>query len=220
VKVYRRALARTEVKADFARLKATFGVTESPEAAAAEKRELLMDVFAKTHEAWASGDYAAVRATCAGIIASPDAPPSRRSYANLRSAQCYAAEGQSDLAKTEYARIATNTAYPLVHRGEASECEAELERNARGLPSRDPAASRTTLPRVQFATRVFVSPEGNDSNDGASTSPVATLNISDGPRRSLQGAFIPRGGCAGTDFSARNDGNLEMLAGKQKIVFV
>jgi hypothetical protein len=44
--------------------------------------------------------------------------------------------------------------------------------------------------------------------------------ISEGPRRSLQGAFIPRDGRAGTDFSARNDGNLEMLAGKQKIVFV
>ena len=30
-----------------------------------------------------------------------------------------------------------------------------------------------------------------------------TANRSDGPRRSLQGAFIPRDGCAGTDFSAR-----------------
>ncbi len=30
-----------------------------------------------------------------------------------------------------------------------------------------------------------------------------TANRSGGPRRSLQGAFIPRDGCAGTDFSAR-----------------
>jgi hypothetical protein len=30
-----------------------------------------------------------------------------------------------------------------------------------------------------------------------------TANISTGPRRSLQGAFIPREGCAGTDFDAR-----------------
>src|ERR1041385_928558 len=30
-----------------------------------------------------------------------------------------------------------------------------------------------------------------------------TANISSGPRRSLQGAFIPREGCAGTDFDAR-----------------
>ncbi len=68
-KVYRRALSRTEVEAEFARLKDTFGVTEPPEAAAAEKRELLMDAFAKTHEDWASGDYAAVRAVCAATIA-------------------------------------------------------------------------------------------------------------------------------------------------------
>ena len=45
-------------------------------------------------------------------------------------------------------------------------------------------------------------------------------NISEGPRRSLEGAFIPRDGRARTDFSARNDGNLDMLAGKQMIVFV
>jgi len=30
-----------------------------------------------------------------------------------------------------------------------------------------------------------------------------TANASDSPRRSLQGAFIPRDGCAGTDFAAR-----------------
>ena len=30
-----------------------------------------------------------------------------------------------------------------------------------------------------------------------------TANMSSGPRRSLQGAFIPREGCAGTDFAAR-----------------
>lgn len=30
-----------------------------------------------------------------------------------------------------------------------------------------------------------------------------SANRSEGPRRSLQGAFIPRDGCAGTDFSAR-----------------
>ena len=175
VKVYRRALSRAEVKAEFVRLKDTFGVTESPEVVAAEKREALMDAFSKTHEAWAAGDYAAVRAACAPVIDSPDAAASLRSYAELRSAQSYVAEGKFDQAKAEYARIVRNTAYPLVHRDEATECAAELDRAARGLPRQDPTASRTKVPQVIAAARIFVSPTGSDVNDGSATAPVATL---------------------------------------------
>jgi hypothetical protein len=188
VKVYRRALPRAEVKAEFARLKGTFGVTESPEAATAEKREALMDAFAKTHVAWAAGDYASVRTACATVIASPDAPASLRSYADLRGAQSYTAEGKIDLAKAEYGRIAANTAYPLVHRAEASDCEAELDRAARGLPRRDPAASRTGVARVVFAAKIFVSPRGSDANDGSATAPVATLTRARDLVRALKAA--------------------------------
>jgi hypothetical protein len=175
VKVYRRALPQSEVKAEFARLKATFGVTESPEAAAVEKRAALMDAFAKTDETWASGDFSAVRTVCAAVIASPDVPASLRSYAHLRIAQSYAAEGKTELAEAEYSRIATNTAYPLVHRSEARDCAAELDRAAHGFPRRDPAVSRTTVPPAVIVSRVFVSPKGSDANDGSATAPVATL---------------------------------------------
>jgi len=164
------------------------GVTESSEAAGAEKRDALMDAFAKTHAAWTAGDYAAVRATCAAVIASPDAPASLRSYASLRTAQSYAAEGKTDLAKAEYARIAATPAYPLAHRGEAKECAAELDRAARGLPRRDPAASRTRIPRVAFAGRIFVSPKGSDANDGSAAAPVATLTRARDLARALKAA--------------------------------
>jgi hypothetical protein len=188
VKVYRRALSRAEVRAEFDRLKGTFGVTEPPEAAAVEKREALMNAFAKTHQAWAAGDYTAVRVACAEVTDSPDAPAGLRSYADLRNAQSYAAEGKTDLAKGEYARIAANAAYPLVHRGEASDCEAELDRAARGLPLRDPAGSRTKLPRVVFAAKVFVSPNGSDANDGSEAAPVATLTRARDLVRALKAA--------------------------------
>jgi len=161
-----------------------------PTQPAAGKPPSPMDALAKTHEAWASGDYAAVRADCAAVIAAPDAPAGLRSYAALRTAQSYAAEGKTDLAKAEYARIATNSAYPLVHRNEASDCAAELDRGARGLPSRDPTASRTTLPRVEFAARVFVSPDGSDANDGTATAPVATLARARDRVRALKAAGI------------------------------
>ena len=176
VKVYRRALSRAEIKAEFARLKGTFGVTESPEAAAAEKREVLMDAFAKTQEAWAAHNYAAVRSACATVVAAPEAPASLRSYAALRTAQSYTAEGNPDLAKTEYVRITATAAYPEVHRAEATERLAELDRTTRGLPARDPAASHTIVPKItRFAARIFVSPKGSDANDGSATAPVASL---------------------------------------------
>ena len=188
VKVYRRALPQAEVKAEFAWLKATFGVTELPGAVAPVKRGELMDAFAKTRETWAAGDFASVRTACAAVIASPDAPSNLRSYADLRSAQSYAAEGKSDLAKAEFARIAANSAYPLVHREEASDCEAELDRAARGLPRRDPAASRTRVDRVVFAAKISVSPKGSDANDGAATAPIATLTWARDLVRALQAA--------------------------------
>ncbi len=176
VSIYRRALLRAEIKADFAHLKDTFGVTESPAAVAAEKQEALMEAFARTHGSWAAGDFAAVRSACAAVMDSADAPAGLRSYAHLRSAQSYLAEGQPKLAAAEYARIAATGAYPAVHRAEATECIAELERMAQGLPGRDPAASRTVVARITaFATQVFVSPQGDDAGDGTAAHPVATL---------------------------------------------
>lgn len=176
VRLYRRALPRAEVKAEFARLKDTFGVVQSPEAAAAEKREALMEAFAKSHADWAARNFTAVRTACAALVASMDAAASLRSYAHLRTAQSYVAEGKPELARAEYAKIAANEAYPEVHRTEAKECIAELQRVAKGLPARDVTASRTVVtPVTTFASEVFVSPTGKDTNDGSAASPVATL---------------------------------------------
>lgn len=176
VRIYRRALARDEIRAQFAALQDTFGAVVSPEAVAAERREAIMEAFARTHEQWAAGDFAAVRAACAEVVASPDAPLGLRSYAHLRIAQSYVAEGNPDLARAEYARIAAVDQYEDVHRAEAQERVAELDREARGLSARDPLASRTQIPRItEFAGQVYMSPQGDDANDGAQANPVATL---------------------------------------------
>jgi hypothetical protein len=176
VRVYRRALSRPEIKAQFAALKDTFGAVESPEAIAAEKREALMEAFAKTRDLWAAGDFPAVRAACAAVAESPDCPAALRSYAHLRIAQSFVAEGKPDLARAEYAKIAATEAYPEVHREEAARRVAELDRVAKGLPARDPTASRTVVPKItRFAAQVFVSPRGDDANNGTEASPVATL---------------------------------------------
>jgi len=142
----------------------------------------------KTHEAWAAGNYADVRNACDVVVASPDAPANVRSYASLRIAQSYEAERKPDLARAAYARIATNTAYLSLHRREASECALELEREAQGLPQRDPEASRTRLPAVAFAAKVFVSPQGSDKNNGSAAAPVASLTRARDLVRSIKAA--------------------------------
>ncbi len=176
VRIYRRALSKAEVKAEFARHKGTFGVTESPEAAAAERREALMEAFAKSQQSWAARDWPAVRAACAAVMGDQDSPAALRSYAHLRAAQSCVAEGKPELAREEYAKIAATTDYPEVHRTEAAERIQELDRAAKGLPARDPAASRVQVAPVEtFAAEVFVAPNGDDQSLGSKTAPVASL---------------------------------------------
>ncbi|MFZ4398239.1 MAG: right-handed parallel beta-helix repeat-containing protein, partial [Kiritimatiellia bacterium] len=50
------------------------------------------------------------------------------------------------------------------------------DRLEKGLPARDPAASRTVVPAVtNFAAEVFVAPDGNDKHAGTRGAPVAGL---------------------------------------------
>jgi hypothetical protein len=176
VKVYRRALSRAEVRAEFKGLQATFQVAESAEAAAAEEREALSAVFAQANAAWGAGDFAAARAGYGKVLTAAVAPAHFRSYAHLRLAQSYAAEGKAPAARAEYERIAAEASYPEVHRYEAGECVQESDRVARGLPARDPMASRTQAPKITaFAAEVYVAPEGDDAQDGSAQRPFATL---------------------------------------------
>lgn len=176
VKIHRRALSKAEVRAEYKGLQGTFDVKDSPEAAAAEQREALAEVLAQANAARVAGNFAAARDGYGKVLASAAAPPYFKSYAHVRLAQALAAEGKTAAARTEYQRIAAETAYPEVHRSEATECSREIERVARGLPARDPLASRTPVPPLAaFAAEVFVAPDGNDANDGSADKPLATL---------------------------------------------
>ena len=148
VKIFRSALGRTEIKTEVNRLKAKFPIKELPEAAAAERREVLLEGFARANRAWASGDFKTVRAELVAILADPEAPSHFKSYAHLRLAQSRMAAGKPREAEAVYRQIAATEAYPEVHRYEAGECLRELARSARGLPARDPAASRTHVPDI------------------------------------------------------------------------
>jgi hypothetical protein len=66
VRIYRRALSRAEVRAEFTRLQDTFGAIVSPEALAAARRQDLIESFAQTHEAWATGQMGSSRTPTPG----------------------------------------------------------------------------------------------------------------------------------------------------------
>ena len=176
VKIYRRALAVKEVRDEFVSRRETYGVKESEQMKTAMQREAIAQLFQVITDAWIAGDFAAVRKHCTRSVALKAAPAHFRSYAHLRMAQSYLAEKNPLAAKAEYAKIAATEAYPEVHRYEARECIRELDRVAQGLPARDPAATRTQIPKIeQFAAEVFVDPKGRDTNDGSRERPFATL---------------------------------------------
>ena len=92
-RIYRKALTKEEVRGEFEARKEIFNVTESAEALAAIKKDRMMGAFTAANEAWAAGDFAAVRAQCAQTVSSPEAPAHFRSYAHLRVAQSHVAQG-------------------------------------------------------------------------------------------------------------------------------
>lgn len=176
VKVYRRALSPKEIEQEFERLKPTFHIVESEEARAAKERFQREQTFRQVTDAWKKRDFNRVRRLCQEVAKAEHAPPHFRSYARLRIAQSYLAEGNRAAAKAAYEAIAAEQSYPAVHRYEARESIRELDRLQQGLPARDPSASRTEPPVLtKFAAEVFVAPKGDDAHDGSEQHPFATL---------------------------------------------
>jgi hypothetical protein len=176
VRVYRRALSTAEVRAEFMDKRKAFNVKESEEMKAAMQREAIAALFDVINKSWAAGDFAAVRQQCVRAVALEKAPAHFRSYAHLRLAQSYAAEGNNQAARAEYAKIVRIAAYPMVHRYEASERVRELDRVANGMPARDPKATRVGIaPVATFAAELYVGPDGRDTNAGTRAQPFATL---------------------------------------------
>ncbi len=147
---------------------AGYAVAEDSSASAAD--------FAAVNEAWSAGDHAGVRAGLRELLADSELAPQVRSFAHLRLAQSYRVGGDSGGSRREYRAIAEREEYPAIHRYEAGEWLRELERVERGLPPRDPAASRTPIERyATLAAEVFVAPEGDDAGDGTRQQPFQTF---------------------------------------------
>jgi len=188
VKVYRSALSKAQVAGEFDGLKRVFSIKESATVLAAKKREGLLGIFGEINAAWTVGDFKGARILCEKVVGAPEAPAHFRSYAHLRIAQSYLRQKSLPQAQATCEKIAANTAYPAVHRHEAREYIKEIARMDKGLPARNPQASRTAIAAItRFAAEVYVSPDGSDKNDGSRNRPFASLARARDAVRALKG---------------------------------
>ncbi len=176
VKIFRRPLARDEVRRAFLAAQERYAAATPEPLTAMLLEERLDRAFSDVAAAWGRGDFAGVRERCLALAGDRNLPAHVRSYAHLRAAQSHQAERDPQAAAAEYARVAGNPDYPWVHREEAREVREELLRRIRGLPARGPQASRTRIPEVEsFAAEVAVSPQGDDAAEGSVRRPFATF---------------------------------------------
>ena len=136
--------------------------------------DLATETFHRAASAYEGGEFERFRAIC-GEVLELEVPPYQKSYAHLRIAQGYVAEGDLSSARREYEKLVSDPAAPEVHRFEASARIEEIDRTSRGEPARDPRENRTEIPEVHPSVEFFVSPDGNDNGDGSADRPFATL---------------------------------------------
>lgn len=121
-------------------------------------------------------DPAGARDAYARIVGATDALPVERCLAQLGIAASYVQQQNPGAAKQEFAKAAGIVAAPPHLKQEASERAKEMGRLQRGLPARDPAATRTQPPMLpRDGVELFVSPKGADTNPGTKGKPFASL---------------------------------------------
>jgi hypothetical protein len=132
----------------------------------------------------------------AGAAPTADDAAFRDSLGRLHAAQQAVARGQWAEAKAAYSAILHRQDTAAHHRWEAEECLREVARLEKGLPGRDPAATRVTLPaRPRPAVSFYVAPDGKDSDPGTKKRPFASLERARDAIRGLKhSGGLPPGG--------------------------
>lgn len=128
------------------------------------------------HAYMVANAWAPARAEYEKIANEKNAPDRYKGYALIRIAESLALAKKYPDAKAALEKVRESKSLPAHFRWEAEDRGRELSRIEKGLPARDPKASRTKLPkRPAPALRLFVSPQGSDTNPGTKERPFASL---------------------------------------------
>ena len=132
--------------------------------------------FQIAHTYLRAGDYSKARAEYEKIAGVPEAPSELKSVALLSAGNTFVKEKAYGRAADAFAKVRQLEDAPAHHRTEAEERLSEMRRLMRGLPARDPAATRVKLaPFPKPAVTFYVAPNGKDTNPGSQAQPFATL---------------------------------------------
>jgi hypothetical protein len=127
--------------------------------------------------------------------AKPETPLSK-TVTQLRTIQEALAQGKLAEAKAACDALLQRTDVLEHHRWEAKERLQEIQRREKGLPARDAAVSRMSLPRrPKPTTSFFVAPDGNDANSGTKQQPFRTIQRARDAVRAIKASGpLPAGG--------------------------
>ncbi|MDW8365548.1 MAG: hypothetical protein RMK49_06875, partial [Abditibacteriales bacterium] len=154
----------------------------------------------RAHSLRSAGRFEAARQEYAALAASDEASGPLKSYARLLIAHTFVAEKNYPAARESFRQLLATPDLPLSHAMEAAEMLREVDRLPAGLPPRDPAWSRVSLPHGGAGVpasplTLFVSPHGEDSNPGTAQRPLATFAGAQKALRALKArGALPAGG--------------------------
>jgi hypothetical protein len=155
-------------------------------------------ILAAGHERFNQGDFSGARMEYAKLQKRTGTPAVFRSLGLLCTAQAFEREGNHARARETYARLAQSEEAPPHHRQEAEQRLDEMARLAKGLPARDPLASRVQLPPLPPPGLILhLAPDGAETNDGSAGKPFGTLEQArDAIRQFKESGPLPPGGVA------------------------
>jgi tetratricopeptide (TPR) repeat protein len=142
-----------------------------------------------------SGQYEAARKVYSEIVSDASAAPERRSVAQLQIARSCSLEGKKDEALAAYGKVKEITGVPSQHLWEAGECVDQIKNPGSGYPDGFPSDSKTHLAAYPIpGAKLFISPNGSDSNSGTEGKPFQTLDRALDGARQIKKEGVPRGG--------------------------
>jgi len=158
----------------------------------------VQSLLASGHAQFAAKNYRAGRAEYTKILQQTNALPFQRSVAQLRLAETWLREAHLSAAKAEFAKAAAMRGAPAHHLWEAEQQIQQISRRQKGLPQRDPTATRMPPPRLPAPGATFhVAPNGADANPGTKARSFATLERARDAVRALKDkSGLPPGGVA------------------------